>query len=124
GCVPNKWNGCIRHWLWAVGSPVGRLWTADSGNGGHADRAGRGEHVSSPPLQESGPRAAATAGGSNRLILRPGGQEPEQGWPRGGGQQVGRVRRPAPFYQAVASAAARGDHPDSLYGTVVWDPAG
>src|SRR5215471_8942947 len=130
-------------------SPVGRLRTAYPGHGRHADRAGRRSHpaaaalshgrveglyrgaapgrgggVSSPSTWQSGPQAEAAVGGSESPVLRPGGEESQHGWPGGGGPQTGGIWWPTPFWQAVASAAARGDDPERLYGTVVWDTTG
>src|SRR5919202_2369199 len=130
-------------------SPVGRLWPAYPGHSRQADRAGRRAHpaapalshgwmeglyggaapgrrrrVSSPPAWESGPHAEAAGGGSASLVLRPSGEESQPGWPGGGGPPAGRVRRPAPFWQAGGSAATRGDEPDSLSGTLVWHAPG
>ena len=130
-------------------SPVGRLRPTYPGHGRHADRsgrrsnpaatalshgrveslycgaaAGRGGRVSSPPAWERGPQAETAVSGTKKLVLRPGSEETQHGWPGGGCPQAGRVRRPAPFWQAVAPTAARGDDPDRVYGTLVWDATG
>ena len=126
-------------------SPVGRLWPAYPGHRRRADRAGRRSHtaaptlsygrvealysgaasgrggrVSSPASWESGPQAEAPAGGSAHPVLRPSSQEPQPGWPCREGPQTRGLRWSASLYEAVRPTAARGDDPDSLYGTVVW----
>ena len=57
------------------------------------------------------------------LFLCPGCQGPQPAGTGGGGQQARRVWRSSPLYAAIASAAARHDDPDRVYGTVVWHPA-
>jgi hypothetical protein len=130
-------------------SPVGRLRTTDPGYGRHAHRAGRRSHPAAPALShgrveslycgaapgrggrvssaasgESGPQAEAPPRGAQDAVVRSGGQGAQHDWPGRGGPQARGVRWPAPFWQAVASAPAWRDDPDSLYGTLVWDATG
>src|SRR5262245_15697611 len=125
--------------------PVGRLWTADAGDGSHtycagcraypaasalAHRwveglyggvaAGRGGRVSAATAWDSGPQAEAPAGGSAGPVLCPSGQGPQPSWPCRGGQPARGLRWPTPVWQAVAPAPTRYDVPDGLHGTLVW----
>src|SRR5215510_16568835 len=109
--------------------PVGRLWTTDPGHGSDADRAGHraysaaspvshrgvegvycgvaagcGGRVSAATAWESRAQAEASAGSAADLVLRPGGQGPQHGWPGRGGQPARGLRWPTPFGQAVAPA--------------------
>src|SRR3954454_402763 len=127
-------------------SAVGRLWPTHAGDGGNPDRPGRGPCAAAAGLShrwveglhggtlaslwgplsaaasgQGGPQAQTAAGSPQRPVLCPGGQGPQQDGSGRRGQQARGVRRPAPFWEAVAPAAARCHDPNSLYGTVVWD---
>ena len=84
-----------------------------------AAAAGLRGGVSASTSWEGGPQAQTTARGPQKLVLCSGREGPRQGGPCRGGEQTRGLRWPAPFWQAVAPPAARGDNPDSFYGTLV-----
>ena len=57
------------------------------------------------------------------LFVCPGREGPQPEGTGGGGRHARGVWRSSSLYEAIASAAARHDDPDSLHGTVVWHTA-
>ena len=127
-------------------SALGRLRPAYPGHGSRADRAGRRSRAGAPALSHGwveglyARRCSRCVGVVYRRRRRGKvGRKPKPrlvapkhlfyaqvvkvrntGGPCRGGQQARGLRWSAPFWQAVASAAARHDDPDSLHGTLVW----